>query len=416
MKHFTYLIIIFILSNPAIAESTIILGIGSTKTIDSSNDPQIYISNGLALKVKILGNKLLLIGKSKGHSELRLGDRKYQIQVTSKRSYHIYLELNKILENKLGLEVAMENFCPVIKGKVLKLEDWLELKRKFSVLKKPKNCLLTYAFQAKIESSIQNKVSSIIESISKFKNLRVEISDLGTLIVKSHKKKLDKSSLSVLASYGLQPIYLEENEYNLSFEIEMIAVGKKSLEDLGLNLSKTFIYNASKGLNKELLNARLNLLVQRGEYEKIIHAEILSSSMGLASFHSGGEIPIKINTENSSNVLWKKYGFLMKIKPKKSYSEKLLAKLDFEFSNIDSAAQGDQPPSIQKHELSNQVMLNLNQRNILLNFSHTGSKSGEESFSFLRGVPLVRDFFKSKNGILQNYYILLSIIPKKQEN
>lgn len=411
--------ILFLLgySQLVLADKDLVLGIGFSKTFKAPITSKVYVSNGKVLKIKNHENELIVIGKSKGLSDLIIGSKTFRVQVLPKRNFLLFRELNESIDNTMGLKIEIKNYCLRITGKLLRWEDWRKIHKVGAQIKTVPNCPIPFSFAPKIEAILRPKVyQELKKELQVFKSkIEIKISSAGKVEINLNDKKVDKAIIKALKPWGLYPLSKQKLSGNLKYQIELFAIGSSELESNGIQLPSEIQYKGDVGVQQDLLIAKLTSLFNSASYKKLIQADIYSDFDSEAQFHSGGEVPFKVVSETSSNIVWKKYGFLLSLKPKESYSRKLNLKVSMELSNISGASQSDIPPKIQKHKLSNSYKLEINQRNVLLNFKLSGNQDGNHSLGFLHGIPIFGDLFSHKDEAYQSYHIFLSVTPIKSE-
>jgi type II secretory pathway component GspD/PulD (secretin) len=172
----------------------------------------------------------------------------------------------------------------------------------------------------------------------------------------------------------------------------------------GLNFVGSF--STARGL--------ISLLLKEGWARVLAHPELYVRLGELASFHSGGEIPISTTSEDYGrfhrNVEWKPYGLSVKVRPHSSDGRAIRSDIQIEVSEAGPAVSADQLPSLSKRALDTK-MESADGETVLLSGLLREFQAHEKSKTpGLSGLPIVGGlFFQDKNEQREKNEVLMAM-------
>ena len=412
LQYFTFSFLLF-LPTLLLAKEKIVLGVGHSLSFTKNLNDKIYITNGNAVKAKqINDDQILLVGKALGKSEVHIGKKVLDVQITSKHAFLIYQKLEYILDQTPHLKADLNMHCPAIAGKLLRWEDWEKIQKQMSFEKRPSHCKQIYQFNATIDPVLQKSSPPFLAEALKHQLVEINYNQKHFIKIYSSSFYKNKDLENLIQSYGLELTPSSSGKDTNKIYVELLAVSESDIKNTGILLPREFSYDLQNQSSQTELLAKLNLLADSGKMESLLQTNLQLGKKRKASFHSGGEIPIPLSTENSSQVIWKSYGFIMNLETLKSSTNKLLLRLDLELSNIDSSVAVGNIPSLQKHEFKNEVELFGKQRLNVFHFVLLSDQASDSGFHFLKSLPLFNKIFSQSHQRKQNYHIFINIQKK----
>jgi hypothetical protein len=414
ISKFTILLFLIYFPLSSHGKERLILGVGQSISLPKGLSAKAYVSNGNAVRAKSMSqDQILIIGKALGSSEVHIGKKSWVIEVTSKHAFLIYQKLESVLKNIPSIKATLNMHCPSVEGKLLRWEDWVKIQRTMTFEKRPSHCKQVYQFNASIDPVLQTTTPPFLRDITS--RALIEIQYDKNNFIQIHKTSFSKSDEieQLLDTHGLLLMPSTPGSETYQFQLELLAVSESEVKNAGLLLPREAEINLnSQNLQEELI-AKLSSLADNGKLENLLETNLQLSKKQKAKFHSGGEIPISLISENSSQVTWKSYGFLLNLEILDSIGDQVLLSLELELSNIDSSVSIQNIPSIQKHEYKNKIHLRDNQKTNIFHFKLLSDQSSKSSFHFLRNLSLFKKLFSQEYERKQNYHIFINLQRKE---
>ncbi len=375
----SYLFLTLILmGNVATAQNLeVVLQIGETHILKGQGAPRAQKTNSLQLKPIRGGVEVL--GVKAGSSEVRIGKKTWTLQILSKTQHQTMVALKKWTQARLGLKVKVEQAKVFLVGKLFRANDWLGL------IKVCAGC--DYTAELEVSEELESEISRELEKTFRRRGLAVPSlrwNPQGEWLVA--KKTGSRNLKSLAAALGLEVSPQEEIvdvAPMIRTQIFVMEVRREKTRQWGIEWPES----VSAQILPKFQNPMEQLMITAHALEKSGEARILASPALLcrsgqeAEFLAGGEFPIKVFNRHQSGVIWRKYGILVKVKPKADRFGKMSISLETEVSNIDGSRVVDGVPGL----LTNRVLSHFD-----LSKSRTIAISGlirnDESNS-VKGIP-----------------------------
>ena len=376
MRKFIALICaVFLVGTELFALSTLTLSVGQTRRIRIPGLRRVAIGDSSIADVKVVGGEtLLIIGKSPGVTNItfwgRSGQEQIRVKVISYDPALVYKEVKTILANVEGIEIKRVGDRIVLEGEVLKKEDNDRIKKVLELYPE----VLNFVRYSQIELKRLIKVDVKI----------MELSERDT------------------DNYGIDWQDVLNLQANFSWTRSWPGSPAMSLGII-TNFSALLGFLSDTGLARVLSNPVL--LVRDGES---------------ARFQVGGEFPVPVvGSQGEVNVQWKQYGTILTIKAWGDKLGNVLIKLHVESSDVDYGtsvqSSGFKIPGVLRRSTETEVNIKSGQTIALAELFLKREHRGISRFSFLGYIPIIGEFFKSRETEnIQNRFIVFitpTIIP-----
>lgn len=354
----------------------------------------VWVEDGSVIKIISAGASLTLQGLKSGTSRMQVGQEEFTIQVLELSDFRAYKKLFPQIPKYLGLWSQIENGRFVIHGNLLSWEDWLSLHNTCEV----ENC--SYELQAHINPSLQLRAKKEIANLLKQKHLPMPLIHWGQKPIASMNAK-NGFFTALQKQLGTWGIRLENDNQGLNIEplvrvqIHLAEVKRDFFRQYGLQWNSTY---QSQFLNKEL-SKELTLLAleNQGQGRILASPNLLCRSGQEAEFLAGGEFPIKILTPHVQDVIWKKYGVLLKIKPKADLSGSMSISIETEVSTIDDSRKVDGIPGLLTHRVQSHFDLSEPRTIALSGLIKQESGKSTSGLPGLSSIPILGALFGSRD-------------------
>lgn len=371
-----------------------IIPLGESLTIPLLGN-QVWIEKKSIIRAAVHGRSLLITGVETGTSYVKNKNNLYLIQVLRPNQISLYTKLSGIIKNKLGLRLTIQQSQIEVTGHLFKLHDWLSLAESLNVED-------DYIFKARVSSELIPEVKKFFISQFKIRGLadqrinfesepqmKLNPKDPHFSEYKIYLKKFGIPVIKDSTSLILEPI--------IKVQITVAEIDRAFMQNYGIELGSPLKAELLPNKQIKTFEAELSLLESSGKGRLLASPNILCKSGKEAEFLAGGEIPIKSKSRFSNDIIWKKYGVFLKVKPKADYMGRISVSLQTEVSSIDSSLTVDGVPGITTNRVSS--YFDLPETKIialsgLLKEVHGDSYSGLPGLSRL---PILGPLFSSRD-------------------
>jgi pilus assembly protein CpaC len=159
------------------------------------------------------------------------------------------------------------------------------------------------------------------------------------------------------------------------------------------------------------LSVTLDHLEQKGWGRVLASPTLLTQSGETATFHSGGEFPIKTSNQYNASVVWKQYGILMKIKPRADFTGKMDVQVECEVSAIDNK-NIDNLPGLLINRISSHFNLSETKTIALSGLLREEWDHSRQGLPGLSSLPIFGSLFSSENYRNKQSELVFFVTPR----
>lgn len=371
--------------------------------IDSKN----YVS------LKDLGSMLELTGRKKGLTTLISGRKLISIYTLSTLQTKTYALLRARTPATLGLNTELKNGRVLLSGILHRFEDW----QKISELCRSDDCDYDAAFvpSTSAQADIAQELAKFITDHNQ-PNYAVQWQTPFS-ITSSMKDAKDPAFVNLYRSLGIR-VQKNENTVELAplvrVKITVAEIKRNHTQNLGISwpgqmkaqLLPQFLWKS------ESTEAALNLLEQQGVSKTLANPSLLCRSGKSAEFIAGGEIPIKIMNYKMQDIVWKRYGILLKMKPKADYQGRMSIELETEVSSLDAANKVDGIPGVFTNRMQSHFDLKSSRTIVLSGLIKSEDSQSTEGLPGLSRLPILGKLFGSEDFRNNKTELLIFVTPE----
>ncbi|HWU43048.1 MAG TPA: hypothetical protein VN132_06410 [Bdellovibrio sp.] len=392
------LILILIFWAPFTFAKDLVLSLGETQSLNLQGSSRIWIQDGQILQAEAAGGKILLKGRREGMTLLRIGSETYKVQILHPEKKEIFKTLRDSLQKIVGLSAEISDGDLAVTGRLYRFEDWIRLSETIQ------QTSISYQMTAKMNESLQQQSQKYFSQLfEKAKippqtvifepapEVRVVASDL---VFKKYQRLLrpfgvqiirDEQSLEVAPTVKVQITVAEVSrdltlKYGIAwpgdYKATLLSSGGTAFSDLELNLQ------AMEAQGKGRILASPNLICRSGKE---------------AEFLAGGEFPIKIMNYEVHDIIWKRYGILLKVKPKADAAGHMSISIETEVSRVDDSRKVDDVPGILTNRVSSYFDLTGPQTIALSGLIKNEDSKQSQGLPGLAKIPILGSLFGSKS-------------------
>lgn len=372
------------------------LKLGETHLLTGSN--KIWLEKSKILQVTETQGGYLVKGISPGVTLVKMGEQTTEFFVLNPAQERSIQILNNRLPKTLGLKMSVESGKVKVLGQLLMWQDWYKIFQDCE----SSNC--DYQFAAKINTEMQKTLKTNLDQTFKQRGLAPQaiIFDQEIKALTSDKGDVAQKTISALRAFGIKTIVSSQNvdvEPLIKVQITVAEIKRDAFLKYGVDWATSYQAQILPKFSTEDSYAEINLqaLEQNGLGKVLASPNILCKSGKEAEFLAGGEFPIKIINMKIQEVLWKKYGIMLKIQPKADYSGKMSISIETEVSSLDTSHTVDGIPGLFTNRIQSHFDLS-ESRTIALS-GLIKSEQGEASSGLpgLNHIPILGSLFSSRD-------------------
>lgn len=393
--------------------STIILSPGTSTEIPLTKNQTVSLAKNTVVRLIEKSRSLKIIGKQVGHVELKVAQQTFDVWVVRAKTYRTFQKLQSWLADKRGPELSIENHRLQIQGQFLIFEDW-DLLSQFTSEDDE------FVITAKIDSDIQKHIEKRLKSLLEKNNLSFSYfatEPSWTLTLGKTTVEELKNYKRILNAYGIKiqdsPLAIKSIPM---IEVSIIAaeVQRSEITRFGIQWPSATAFQALPQFNnpQATLMATIHHLEEIGKGRILAKPTLVSQSGEEATFHSGGEFPIKAMNQFQSSVVWKKYGLILKIKPQADRHGKMDLKIDCEFSTLDTREDDSGVPGLIVHRVTSHLNLEESKTMVLSGLIKDEWRNTKTGFPGLLKIPILSPLFSSESYQNNQSELVFFVTPR----
>lgn len=321
---------------------------------------EVSVSNGAAIRVADKGHSLRITAKKLGLSVIRVGQSVLTVSVLPEARYSAYERLLHAVQDRRGLVVDPQGHVMAIRGRLLRFGDWLHLARRAEGIGQ------RYEFLAEVEPDALEGARSHFQTLlheAHLPDLDLQLHPTPVVILPLEPADLEARVQRVLGPYGIR-IERHASALTLAPLVRvriLVAEFRKSMTAaLGLRWPEALRGQLLPSLkfSGEGSDFALHAFEQNGFGKILASPTILCRSGKEAHFLAGGEFPIKVASFKTNDVIWKRYGVLLRVRPQADDSGRMSIAIETEVSMIDDSQKIDGLPGLLTNRIETHFDLN----------------------------------------------------------
>lgn len=394
MKIFLILFL-FLLSFPVTSqalEKEILIGIGESYLARGSG--AIKAQKTDAAEITPISGGVQVFGKKTGETQIHIGRSSWQIQVLNKSQQKAHRVLKNWARSRLGLQVKVAGAEVTLQGRLLRAKDWVDL------VKECRSC--QYTAELVMSEEVQSQVHQQLGQIFKKRNLglpSLRWNPEGQWVIGKKGPSQDLKSLA--SALGLKIEAREETidpSPMIRTQIYVMEVRRERTRQWGVDWPESVSAQVLPQFKNpvESLSLSAHALEKTGDAKILANPTLLCRSGQEAEFLAGGEFPIKVFNRVQSGVVWRKYGILVKVKPKADRFGKISMTLETEISNIDGARVVDGIPGLLTNRVLSHFDLSGSQTIAISGLIRNDESESVKGLPGLSQIPILGALFSSR--------------------
>jgi pilus assembly protein CpaC len=417
MKNILLLSVVTILINlPVFAKELIAIELGQDHLL-TKKFSKVWIENPTLISAQPKGSQVYLKALGIGRTQIRLDNESYTVVSTPIGSLKTFTDWTLLSKKFLGLQVDFCEDVVCLKGKLYRYTDF----EKILQLIQMHGSALYWAVDA--DDILKKKISAYSEKFLRDKGLtplklmygqpwRIQYTSKD--FASDYKKSMQL--LGILAVENKQKIEVADN---VRVAVQITEVKKEFGRAIGIKWPGTYSAQILDGEATKILPIDVSAIANENEGQvKVLASPTLICRSGKeAEFFAGGEFPIRILNFKVNDVVWKKYGIGMKIKPVIDSIGQMSIQIESEVSSLDKSVSVDGIPGIHTHRVLSHFDLIKSQTIALSGLLKNETGDSSEGVPFLKQIPILGHLFSSQDYRESKTELVIFVTPElmKQE-
>lgn len=394
-----YLILLFLIPTSSLAQiKDLILTLGESQKIALRGSPAIWIQDRDILKAEGQGSQLILKGFKEGRTLLKIGAETYHIQVLHPTKTDSLVALKKDLTGIIGIQAQIAEGDLLLTGRLYRLKDWLKL-AEFA-----RTHALSYQMRAELSEDLQKEAHGYFRELfqrSRLPPQTVVFEPSPEIRISPTEQNLRKYQ-KLLNPFGVAVVRDEQSldvAPTIKVEITVAEIKRNLSLKYGLRWPSSYSARILKtgGTESDDLPFNLTALENQGFGKILASPNILCRSGKEAEFLAGGEFPIKVMNYKTQDVVWKRYGILLRVKPKADAAGRISLSIETEVTTLDDSHKVDDIPGLLTNRVSSHFDLTRPQTIALSGLIKREEGHSSEGAPFLSRIPVLGALFSSKD-------------------
>lgn len=226
---------------------------------------------------------------------------------------------------------------------------------------------------------------------------------------------LEKQARAIFPLIHTEIDSLPDPSPTIYFRVFLLELKRSQFHNLGLAWPAVTpgIFKVTSGSVQNLLQIDLTLqqLEGNGNAKILSNPELVVRAPGEAELFAGGEIPIHTQTQYYSNITWKKYGLILRLKCTHVTGDRVRLEIYTEVSHLDTQIGQGEVPGIQTNQMKTQVDARFGTPLLLSGLLQQGIREEAKGLPFLRHVPILGALFGSDNYINERSELVAILYP-----
>lgn len=361
------------------------------------------------LKIVDLGTNFEILGKKKGSSLIRIADQTYDIHVLSLRQQATYDYLKTKTKNLFGLSAEIKSGEVLLSGS---LYDHFVFE---SIVRHCQKAECEYSNQLQLDKFMEKNLRERFLADLKKRHLNEIKFSFKNFTAYIKEKTPNVGAYEKLTSaYGFQirkDAAILELEPMIKIQITIAEIKKSYTLKYGIRWPNGY---AAQILPNSIDPITLNLeaLESKGEGKILAHPSLLCRNDKEAEFLAGGEFPIKIVNYKTQEISWKKYGILLKVKPKADLLGQMSVAIETEVSSIDNSRTVDGIPALFTNKVQSYFDLKDKQTIALSGLIKSEQGKSQEGLPLFSQIPVLSSLFSSKDFMENRSELIIFVTPE----
>jgi pilus assembly protein CpaC len=401
-----------------------VIRIGEQFSLKVRNLKKYSIGNRNIISARALRkkNKLLVKGKKAGYSDLIYWTPRkthnLRFQVIENLSTAKAAELLKDLQELEGVTSKLSGNQVLVRGRLLSVEDVNRFHEIYSLAP------TLIRNQSEIsQETIAVAMNALFKKIRRQGHSQIQFQQEGRDIVmkgqvdsEEEKRKILRMTKRIWSPIRSQIKVTLKPSVLIRTRVYFLEVSHGRNQQFGLNwdeIAPDVFQFTDRGLQGAYrVSAALEQHERKGRLRILAQPEVSFLSKEKAQVFAGGEIPIRLISENSANIQWKPFGLNLKIQGLGANHHRIRLKIESEMSNINWADQVEGLPALSKSLVSSTLDFESGRPTFLSGLLKKIESKYRNGVPLLSRIPLLGLLFGSRSKKDSHSELVLGLLPE----
>ncbi len=406
------LLFLFLFSS-AHAAQEIWLKVGEVRQFEAPTGKAIRVGTRGVIKVIDGESSVRVVGLKPGNSPLLIGDRNFTVRVSLGQQQDFIKVLREQLSHMMGLRLESESKPMAVVGTLLRFSDWQrisELARQYQG---------EYVFKAQALPDVAEKAVTFLQQLARQKGLpvvRFRADPEFTAQVPQAAGHLRENAAALFKSYGIQ---VESTDSELMLQplvrtrVILAELARNNERELGIKWpTENEAQLLPRFKTEDSLLVTLKALESRGQAQILASPNLICRSGSEATFHAGGEFPVKMFSRFTHDILWKQHGVMLAVKPEADFQGAISLGIETEVSLLDMANSVEGIPALKSNKVKSHFDLPGKRTIALSGLLRQEIGELKEGLPYLTGIPILGALFSSQKFRKNQTELVIFVTPE----
>ncbi len=239
---------------------------------------------------------------------------------------------------------------------------------------------------------------------------------IGSLPKAADRERADRALRALSPWVTLEIKALPDDSPVIHFQVFLLELRKTRLGSLGLTwpASQEAAFRLTSGGLRQAVDLPVTLkaLESEGSARVLSNPELAVRAPGEAELFAGGELPIRTTSQYSSQVSWRNFGLLLKLKVAQATATQARLEIQTEVSHLDPDLDRDDLPGIQANRIHTQVDAEFGRPLFLSGMLQQDLRRQAKGLPFLRRIPVLGLLFGSEDYLNDRSELVAVLLPQ----
>lgn len=391
---------------------------------------RVWVENKKILRVEFRRGRAVVKPRSPGRTRLRTGGRLYRITVSPPETRAILQTWRNLQNRFVGMHAGLCGPDVCLSGPLYRLRDyrrlaaWLENGTASETGARPEGgagtaggettMLLALEPAPELQPALQQAME---EQFRRAGLPPLKLQPGRPWTVQLAPAAFTPENRAKLARLGIRAEALPqavETAENIKVSVRILEITRNFERKLGVHWPDQYsarVLDLRHFETENGLELALNAAEKSGEARILASPTLICRSGKEADFFAGGEFPVKILGPRSREVVWKRYGIGMKLRPRIDPLGQMSLQLDTEVSTLDRSISVDDVPALHTNRVSSFFDLTAGRTIAISGLIKSEISENFEGLPWLKNLPVLGALFSSRNFQTNKSELVILVSP-----
>lgn len=389
------------------------LSVSESITLNAPSQATVRIASRKILKAIDEGPRVKFVAMAPGNTTVVIGSEVHRFLVVPNQQSAFMQALQALIETFMGLKVEIEDGNIVVAGQLLRFNDWLEIAE----------VARSYRGKFYFQAVPTRKVAD--EAVLHFQKLALEnrwphfkLTTQPELIatLPPGTKGLQQDLENALSPFGIQ-VKVNHSQVDIQplvrTHVILAEVTKDFSQEFGVEWPSQYAAQiVPRWQGPASVLANLKTMESQGLGKVLAAPVIVCRSGSEAAFHAGGEFPIKIINRQARDVVWKKHGVILNVKPRADYQGSISLEIETEISLLDLTNTVDGIPALKTNRVKSHFDITANKTIALSGLIRQDWGDSRAGLAGLSSLPILGPLFGSQKFLNHQTELVIFVTPE----